>query len=358
MDHPDCRATREELKRIMRFWLDRGADGFRVDMAASLVKGDPDGKATGELWGEVRQMLEAEYPEAVLLAEWSNPAQAIPAGFHVDFLIHFNEPAYTTLFRAEPERDLFRLFPDLPPSFFSVEGKGDIRAFLEPYLRHHAACKGRGYICVPTGNHDIMRLAHGRSPQELRTCMTFLMTLPGVPCLYYGDEIGMDYVRGLVSKEGAYNRTGSRTPMQWDRSPNAGFSSAPAGRLYLPLDPRPDRPTVADQEADPDSLLQHVRALGRLRAAHPALQADAEFRPLYAEKGRYPFVFERRAGSERLIVAVNPSGRQATASLPQGVAALEQLGGTKCTFFKTTTRTALEMPPVSCGIFVEQPRFP
>lgn len=101
---------------------------------------------------------------------------------------------------------------------------------------------------------------------------------PGRPCrmIYYGDEIGMRYVPGLPEKEGSvlgprYNRAGSRTPMQWDEGPNAGFSTAPSDRLYLPLDPSPDRPTVAAQRADDTSLLHLVRRLVALRTGTPEL---------------------------------------------------------------------------------------
>jgi glycosidase len=84
---PACIAVREELKSVIKFWLDLGADGFRVDMASSLVRNDPDHKGISALWHSYRSWLDKEYPEAVLIAEWSDPAVAIPAGFHIDFLI-------------------------------------------------------------------------------------------------------------------------------------------------------------------------------------------------------------------------------------------------------------------------------
>jgi len=309
VDHPDCLATREEMKNIMRYWLDAGADGFRVDMASSLVKGDADFKETMKLWAEMRDMYDAEYPEAVLIAEWSDPARAIRAGFHIDFLIHFNDPSYTSLFRSEPGRDLFGFFKNIPPSFFDRKGKGDIRTFLDYYLEHYHKTRRSGYISIPSGNHDIMRLAEGRTMEELKVAFTFLMTMPGVPYLYCGDEIGMGYVRGLVSKEGGYNRTGSRTPMQWTSGRNAGFSTAPSRDLYLPIDPAKNRPTVEAQEKDPSSLLHHIRRLASLRREHPALAGDGDFEAVYAEKNRYPFIYQRKLGGERILVAINPSDR-------------------------------------------------
>ena len=143
-----------------------------------------------------------------------------------------------------------------------------------------------------------------------------LLAMPGVPFIYYGDEIGMRTVEGLPSVEGAYDRSGIRTPMQWDASPSAGFSAAPASQFYLALDPDPARPNVASQQSDPDSLLAAVRQLVRLRHEHPALQASADFKPIYAEAGRCPFVFLRTGGGERILAAINPSGQAVEARGP------------------------------------------
>ncbi len=87
VDAPGPMAMRRELKNIMSFWMDKGVDGFRVDMAASLVKNDPDKAATIKLWNQdLMPWFEKEYPEGVLIAEWFNPAQRVAgAGFDLDF---------------------------------------------------------------------------------------------------------------------------------------------------------------------------------------------------------------------------------------------------------------------------------
>ena len=80
-NHPAALATREAIKDIMRFWLSKGCDGFRVDMADSLVKGDDGAKsATCEIWRDIRRMLNAEFPDAVMVAEWNNPTLSLRAG--------------------------------------------------------------------------------------------------------------------------------------------------------------------------------------------------------------------------------------------------------------------------------------
>ena len=294
-------ATRRELKKIISFWLGIGADGFRVDMASSLVKNDPDRKATIALWQEVRQWLQKSYPEAILLSEWSNPTEAISAGFHIDFMLHFGVPGYASLFFNE------KGIAKGGKCFFDSRGKGDVCEFLDSYHRQYRKTRRKGYISIPSGNHDIQRLNSGRNQDDLKVIFTFLLTWPGVPFIYYGDEIGMRFIQGLPSKEGGYDRTGARTPMQWTKGRNAGFSSASEDQLYLPIDPHKNRPTVEVQNTSSSSLLSHVRKLIALRKRTPALQADGDLDILYAKPNSYPFVYLRQHGKDTFIIALNPS---------------------------------------------------
>ena len=298
MDHPDVLATREAMKDVMRFWLGHGCDGFRVDMAASLVKYDDGNKSgTCAIWRDVRRMLDAEFPEAVLVAEWCRPDLSLPAGFDADFMLNDPHSHYSALLRdynSPVDNTYFR--KDAPDR--------DINRFFDVYLKWYAATKGVGHIALPTCNHDTLRPAYRLDAEELKLAYAFLFTMPGVPFLYYGDEIGMRYLE-LPTKEGGYFRTGSRTPMQWKAGKNLGFSEGDADALYLPVDPASDAPTVEGQEGDPDSLLNTVRALLKLRHAEADLQADGPFEVLCAEKGR-PLVYRR--GS--LTLAVNPSGEK------------------------------------------------
>ena len=82
----------------------------------------------------------------------------------------------------------------------------------------------------------MIRMRDTLTTDEMKLAFTFLLTMPGCPFIYYGDEIGMRYMHGLKSKEGGYERTGSRTPMQWSCATNAGFSAARPDDLYLPID--------------------------------------------------------------------------------------------------------------------------
>jgi len=349
--HPDVQAVRAEMFKIMRYWLDLGADGFRVDMASSLVKNDPGFVKTMEWWKEVRAFYDRSYPEAVLIAEWSSPSHAIKAGFHIDFLIHFNGLHYTSLLRYERERDVFVQLPKYGHSFFDRKGRGDATLFLKDYQRHLKATRGLGHISLPSGNHDISRLAQGRTVAELEVIFAFLYTQPGVPYLYYGDEIGMDHIHGLTSKEGAYSRTGARTPMQWSGERNAGFSQAEAGKLYIPIDPKPSRPTVAAQERNPKSLLNHVRRLAKLRQSEPALGAEAEFKLLYAKKNQYPLVYLRRDKKSEIIVALNPSAKPCRVVLKRNAVSVEKLLARACALTAIPQGLELSMKGVSYGVF-------
>ncbi len=297
-DAPEAIRTREAMKDVMRFWLDHGCDGFRVDMASSLVKADDAKKsATCRIWQDVRRMLDAEYPEAAMVAEWSDPDQALTgARFDMDFCLDHPGNAYHMLCRVKNDRGA-------NCSFIKAGSGADAQAFLAEYLPRYERTRADGYISFITCNHDTPRLSPELTERERKLLFAMLFTLPGVPFLYYGDEIGMRYQPQLPSKEGGYTRTGTRTPMQWDGSRNLGFSEAGAEQLYLPVDGAPDAPTVQSESARADSLFHLVQEVLALRHAEPDLQADALFRPVYAPAGRQLLVYAR--GTR--LVAVNPS---------------------------------------------------
>jgi maltose alpha-D-glucosyltransferase/alpha-amylase len=357
VDHPDVLAVREELKKIMRFWLDLGADGFRVDMAGSLVKNDPNLVETMKLWREVREMFDRDYPDAALMSEWSDPEKAIIGGFHVDFMLSFGiPPAYNSLFRRERTRDLDPYASKDAHSFFDAAGQGNIRDFLDSYYRHYEITREFGFITIPSGNHDCTRLAEGRTPREIVLAFAMILTMPGIPFIYYGDEIGLRHIKGLPSKEGGYSRTGARTPMQWNHSPNLGFSTADAAQLYLPVDAAPDAPTVEAALEEKDSLLAQVKELVRLRLAHPALGSEGLFTPLYAEAHQCPFVYSRSQDGKTFMIAVNPSAQAVKADFawPTGES-LHLIRGDKISPVFDKGRCRLEMLPLSYAIFeVEQ----
>lgn len=303
MDHPDCIATKQELLNIMDYWIGLGADGFRVDMAASLIKNDPDGSGIAAFWQGIRQIFDEKYPECMLVSEWGYPSHAIPAGFHIDFLTHCNLPNYTKLFRAEAGSNVYP--GSQGNSFFRAAGNGILEEFLHDYLQQYEATRASGYIAIPSGNHDLPRISYGRSQEELKVAYAFLLTMPGVPFFYYGDEIGMPYRSDLPSKEGGFNRTGSRTPMQWSKGKNAGFSTAPREKLYLPVEE--DGVNVVEQLKDPNSLINATKKLIALRKSSHALSADGELQFLNRDGQNYPLVYQRSGADGVYLICINPT---------------------------------------------------
>ncbi len=354
VDAPGPKAVRAELRKIMKFWLDMGAAGFRVDMAASLVKDDPGSRATIQLWREIRTWLDQDYPEAVLISEWGRPDRALKAGFHIDFYMGFLAQGMTSLFRKQYGA---LGFGGGGFSFFDPQGLGNVMEFVNEYAVRYKATRKAGYICMYSGNHDTSpRLGFGRSFQDLKLAFAFLLTMPGVPKIYYGDEIGMVGVQGLPSKEGSYWRTEARTPMQWSHDPNAGFSTAQASQLYLPIEKDLDQRTVADQEQDANSLLNTIRTLAKLRLAHPALASGTEYQVVYAMPMRYPFAYLRQGGGEQVVVVLNPADRPVEVhlpaeALPAGSSSPTLLWGMEGGFTRTAQGWKITLPGVSGGIY-------
>ncbi len=336
VDHPDCVKTQEALLDIMDFWSGYGVDGFRVDMAFSLVKNDENGEANIKLWQKLSKKFKEKHPESVLISEWSYPERAIKAGFDIDFLIHFNLKAFTTLFRYEKGKNDRNDW--IGHSYFRKEGKGDFSLFSDEFTDQLAKTKDSGYMSVPSGTHDLSRAAWERDEDELKVIQAFLMTLPGIPLIYYGDEIGMRYIDGLRSVEGAYKRTGSRTPMQWNNEKNHGFSKA--DKIYIPTDESEDAPTVSSQENDPDSLLNHMKKMISLRKSHKALEEDGEFRVISAG---YPAIYERSFGGEVIRVIINPSEREYT---------LDGIGAATVLAARNTKENAENVVIGGCGYLI------
>ena len=168
---------------------------------------------------------------------------------------------------------------------------------------------GKGLICIPSGNHDMDRLSRYLDEDELRVAFAFLLSMPGAPFIYYGDEIGMRYVEGLTSVEGGYGRTGSRSPMQWDKGLNAGFSSASAEKLYIPLDPAADRPDALTQMSDEGSLRSEVKRLIAFRQANPALRSRGGIKFLTDGAEARALIYKRTGGGQTITVIINPADK-------------------------------------------------
>ena len=300
IDSPDALMTREAMSDVMRFWLDLGCDGFRVDMAGALVKNDPEKIGTMAAWQAMLEPIHRDYPEAAFVSEWNEPERSLSCGFDMDFYLTGPTEGFNAMVRDYKSDSTGRVLTE-NKAYFVKDSTRDVQEFLADYLPTYEATRNKGLWCLLTCNHDTLRPSAALTSKELALVYGWIFTMPGAPYLYYGDEIGMRY-RRLPTKEGGYFRTGSRAPMQWTRGKNLGFSDAPAEELYLPVDPAEDAPTVESQDRDPDSLLNLVRRLTALRHSREDLQNYAPFAVYSAEPGSRLFAYKRG----RLLVALNP----------------------------------------------------
>ncbi len=356
-DDEGPKAVREELKRIIAFWCDKGVDGYRVDMAQSLVKNDDKERhGVRRIWNEIFPWYNEKYPENIMISEWSEPRQSLAAGFNIDLLIH-NKVGGNIYRPLVCETDDY-LSPN--DCYFNLEGKGSLKKAMTLYKEVYDEFRAAGgYASMPTNSHDIWRLRRMNrdSEQECKVVMTMFLTLPAPPIIYYGEEIGMRNLEYAQAKEGSItgngrNRSTSRTPMQWSDTRNAGFSTVENPRkLYLPVDNSYDMPNVAEQLEDENSILNYVKGLIALRKGNSALNADAEWEYCGDLDNPYPMIYSRFDGNDKYIIVLNPSGRKAkgVCDVPKGVK-MEYVYGTGAKAIKFKSGS-FEASPVSAAVF-------
>jgi maltose alpha-D-glucosyltransferase / alpha-amylase len=342
----DNAAVRSAMLDVMRFWLDRGLDGFRCDAVPYLIEREgTNGEnlpETHAICKELRRVLDREYGgDRILLAEANQwPEDVRPYfGSGDEFHMAFHFPLMPRLYMAVrredrlPITDIFTHTPSIPPACqWCVFLRNHDELTLEMVTHEE-----RDYMYFAYASEPAMKLNLGirrrlaslmdndRRRIELLNCL--LLTLPGSPIIYYGDEIGMGDNVHLG------DRNGVRTPMQWTADRNAGFSTADPAQLYLPVITDPvysyQAVNVAAQEKQPGSLLATMKHLIATRKRSAAFgSGDIEFlRP----RNQSVLAFLRRHADETLLVVANLSGRAQPIELPlsayEGAAPVEMLGG-------------------------------
>lgn len=352
-DAPGPKAVRREIKNIIEFWFNKGVDGFRCDLASSLVKGD-DAEFNGvrKLWNEIFTWSTENWPDRIFLSEWSSPVESISCGFDIDIIRHngcgktmYRSLVHNTVRNAD-STGVYRQ----KKCWFDKAGDGKISDFVIPYEEMYSKTLDHGFPCMPTSSHDTWRMNRGRrsDPQELKTMMTFFLTMPWVPIVYYGEEIGMRSMDGVPFVEGSRDRSAQRTPMQWEDGPTAGFSTCDPSRLYLPIDDSDNRPTVAAEIDDPSSLYNWTKGLLSLRRSIPALGNRGGWRFVSDPQVAYPAVYERfekgvsSEVGERYIVIINPRAQKSSAVL-DGYGAVEVIYGSPSSLSQKKTAEGLKI---------------
>ncbi len=317
-------AVRAAMLDVLRFWFDRGVDGFRIDVLWHIVKAEglPDNPGN-PAWApglnerdRVLQLHSTDQPEAhAISAEMRRIADGYRAKDGQErVLIGEIFLPNERLARWYGTREAPQVH--LPFNFSLIENSWNAETIGKLVADYEASLPEWGWPNWVLGSHDAPRIAARIGEAQARVAMMLLLTLRGTPTLYQGDELAIGAVpippdkvcdpRELRQPGIGLGRDPCRTPMPWDASPNAGFSTA---EPWLPLNS--DWPTrnVTAQEADPGSMLTLTRALLRLRRAEPAL-AVGQYVPVECRDAL--LAFERRHGSARLLVALNLGAKPET----------------------------------------------
>jgi alpha-glucosidase len=325
--HPSVRAA---LWDVVRFWLDRGVDGFRLDAINWLGKDmnwpnnpfrlgfrgytrqhhlyDRDQPLAHKIMQELRQIVSA-YPDVVLIGEAAADTPGGPASFY-----------------GQGDDELHLVF-----DFRLMKSPWRADSFRQFLSRHVPSIPKGGWPTIVFSNHDQPRHIDrygvgGDAEARARTAAFLLLTMPGTPFLYYGEEVGMRNgklryrdLRDPYTKRFWPFRPGrdpARTPMQWDGSIHAGFTTS---QPWLPVPPDYAQLNVAREAADPGSLWSLYRQMLELRRMSPALNRGA-YRVIEGTP-RDCLLYEREADAEagpveRMLVAVNFSQRPCEFALP------------------------------------------
>ncbi|WP_040486313.1 alpha-amylase family glycosyl hydrolase [Lutibaculum baratangense] len=314
-DQPDLNWRNPEVRAAMydtlRFWLDKGVDGFRVDVIWHLIKdanfrdnppnpayeeGQPDiarllqvhscdQPEVHDVVAEMRSVLE-EYEDRVLIGEIYLPIERLMAYYGEDL-----RGAH------------------LPFNFQLLQAAWDARHIDGLVREYEAALPDGGWPNWVLGNHDRQRIAGRVGPDQARVAAMLLLTLRGTPTLYYGDEIGLPDVP-IAEHEVqdpweknepglGFGRDPMRTPMQWEPGETFGFTT---GKPWLPVDRREPSRTVETMREDPHSILSLYRRLIDMRRSHEAL-SQGDYEAVEAEGGL--IAYRRVLGGERFLVVLN-----------------------------------------------------
>lgn len=322
-------AVKDAMFDVVRFWLSRGVDGFRIDVIDRIIKDDlfrdnppdpnwqPGGNPVYSLrriYSEGRPEIHDymrefrgvfdEFPGTVLIGEvaYDLPLEkvvdyyGVERGGHGDELhLPFNFGLFARMWNA-----------------------ADIRAHVDEY---DAAVPSYGWPNYVLGNHDNSRLATRIGPAGARLAAMLLLTLRGTPTLYYGDEIGMTDVpiprEKIQDPQGkntpGFNRDEARTPMQWDNSPGGGFTHHP--EPWLPLAADYATVNAAVQQTESDSMLLFYRRLLNYRRRTQALN-NGRYYPVNAVPEDC-FVYLRQYNDQTVLVALNFTGAPQLLKLPK-----------------------------------------
>ncbi len=308
--------VQEAMLDVMRFWLDKGVDGFRVDVMWHMVKDDQlrdnppnpdyqqhmatyeqllpvystDQPEVHDIVHKMRKVLDA-YDERMMIGEIYLPIHKLVTYYGID-----NQGAH------------------LPFNFLLLSLPWNTQQIAAAINEYEGALPQEGWPIWVLGNHDQPRITSRVGLQQARVAAMLLLNLKGTPTIYYGDEIGMRDVpipfeevqdpQGLNMPDKNLSRDPARTPMQWDNSDQAGFTD---GQPWLRLNRNFARENVQAQKDNPYSMLSLYRRLIQLRQQEPSLMVG-DYLPAYSDQQVFSFVRHAK-GDKRFLIVLNLSHR-------------------------------------------------
>ncbi len=323
-------AVQQAMYDVLRFWFGRGVDGFRIDVLWHLIKAatfpdNPINPAYHEGLGEmdrVRQLYSTDQPEVHAIAA---EMRRIADSFGDRVLIG---EIYLPLDRLMLYYGRDGTGVHMPFNFGLVDASWNARALAAVIVAYDAALPRGGWPNWVLGNHDRPRIAARLGEAKARVAAMLLLTLRGTPTVYYGDEIGIGLVeippaqvrdpRELREPGLGLGRDPVRTPMPWDATPNAGFTT---GTPWLALNDDWRERNVEQQVQASGSMLALHRRLLALRRSCPALAiGDIVFLDGFLDglpdTARDILAYERHSGEQRLLIALNFGNRPQELALP------------------------------------------
>jgi alpha-glucosidase len=337
-EQPDLNWRNAEVRAAMfdtiRFWLARGADGFRVDVAHFIMKDPqlhnnppaPKGKQTFHrphgsydsqlhLYDKGHPDVHAVYRQfRALLDEYSAESPRMAVGeIHI-----FDWPEWASYYGSPSPGLEFHL----PFNFSLLKARWEAQEFRQLVDQLEAILPEWAWPNYVLGNHDEGRIATRYGADQARVAAMLLLTLRGTPTIYYGEELGMidvdipleDQLDPFGLRVPGWGRDRCRTPMQWDAGRHAGFSPPETPRLWLPLSGQYPILNIAEELDDPRSSLSLYRQLLTLRKSSPALQQGS-----YTPVDRVPsdcFVYLREFEYQKYLIALNFSGQYQSITFP------------------------------------------
>lgn len=355
-EQPDLNWRNSEVRSamldVLRFWFDRGVDGFRVDVSDRVMKDpllrdnplNPDWQPGTDPSRRLLETNSKDTPDGHLFNRW---LRQVADEYQGRVLIGETKLPFARLVRHCGTGDELHL----PFNFhliYTPWNAAAVRALADDYEAHLTSWAWPNWVL---GNHDRHRVASRVGPEQERIAMMLLLTLRGTPTIYYGDEIGMQDVpippdlvhdpwEKLVPGLGL-GRDPERTPMQWDAGPNAGFCP-PTVEPWLPISTDYREINVSNQADKPDSMLSLTYRLIQLRRSQPALQVGS-YQSLDAPSGL--LAYARTWAEERCLVVLNFTGQSKRWRLPDEWENAVLLLSTNLDRLEATDRAFLSLRP-------------